>query len=57
MIGLHHWHIIVGLILGGVVAAPIAAYLSSRLPVKKLMIAVGVLIMIVSIRIIVLSLL
>lgn len=57
MIGLHHWHIIVGLILGGVIAAPIAAYLSSRLPVKKLMIVVGVLIIAVSIRIIVISVL
>jgi uncharacterized membrane protein YfcA len=57
MIGLDHWQIIIGLILGGVVAAPIAAYLSSRLPLKKLMIVVGVLIMIVSIRIIVLSVL
>lgn len=57
MIGLHHWHIIVGLILGGVIAAPIAAYLSSRLPVKKLMIVVGALIIAVSIRIIVMSVL
>jgi uncharacterized protein len=57
MIGLQHWHIIIGLILGGVVAAPIAAYLSSRLPVKKLMIVVGVLIVIVSIRIIAMSIL
>jgi uncharacterized membrane protein YfcA len=56
MIGLHHWQIIVGLILGGVVAAPIAAYLSSRLPVKKLMVVVGILICIVSIRIIAISL-
>jgi uncharacterized protein len=57
MIGLHHWQIIIGLILGGVVAAPLAAYLASRLPVKKLMIVVGVLIVAVSIRIIAMSLL
>ena len=57
IIGLHHWQIIVGLILGGVVAAPIAAYLSSRLPVKKLMVVVGILICLVSIRIIAVSIL
>ncbi|HEU5290378.1 MAG TPA: sulfite exporter TauE/SafE family protein, partial [Cyclobacteriaceae bacterium] len=57
LIGLQHWHIIVGLILGGVIAAPIAAYLSSRLPVKKLMVVVGILICLVSIRIIAISVL
>ena len=55
MIGLNHWQIIIGLILGGVVAAPIAAYLASRLPVKKFMIVVGILIILVSIRIILMS--
>lgn len=55
MIGLHHWHIIIGLILGGVIAAPIAAYLSSRLPVRKLMIVIGLLIILVSARIIAIS--
>jgi len=57
LIGLQHWQIIVGLILGGVIAAPIAAYLSSRLPIKKLMVVVGILICLVSIRIIALSVL
>jgi uncharacterized membrane protein YfcA len=38
--------------LGGVIAAPIAAYLSSKIPVKKLMIIVGVVVILVSIRII-----
>lgn len=57
MIGLQHWQVIIGLILGGVVAAPIAAYLSSRLPVKKLMVVVGILIILISIRIIAISLL
>jgi uncharacterized membrane protein YfcA len=55
VIGLSHWQIITGLIFGGVIAAPIAAYLSKRLPVKKLMIMVGVMVILVSIRIIVLS--
>jgi uncharacterized membrane protein YfcA len=51
VIGLSHWQIIAGLILGGVIAAPIAAYLSSKIPVKKLMIIVGVVVILVSIRI------
>jgi uncharacterized membrane protein YfcA len=55
VIGLSHWQIITGLIFGGVIAAPIAAYLSKRLPVKKLMIMVGVMVILVSIRIIVVS--
>jgi uncharacterized protein len=51
VIGLSHWQIIAGLILGGIIAAPIAAYLSSKIPVKKLMIVVGVVVILVSIRI------
>ncbi len=56
MIGIHHWQIIAGLILGGVIAAPIAANLSKNLPVKGLMIMVGVLVILVSIRILYLAL-
>jgi hypothetical protein len=56
MIGIHHWQIIAGLILGGVIAAPIAANLSKNLPVKGLMILVGVLVILVSIRILYLAL-
>jgi hypothetical protein len=51
VIGLSHWHIIAGLIAGGIIAAPIAAYLSSRLPLKRMMIFVGVVVILVSIRI------
>jgi len=56
MIGIHHWQIIAGLILGGVIAAPIAANLSKNLPVKSLMILVGVLVILVSLRILYLAL-
>lgn len=56
VIGVSHWQIITGLILGGVVAAPIAAYFSKKLPVKKLMIMVGIMVVLVSIRIILKSL-
>jgi uncharacterized protein len=55
VIGLSHWQIITGLIFGGVIAAPIAAFLSKRIPVKRLMIMVGVMVILVSIRIIVVS--
>lgn len=45
-------HVIVALVLGGVIAAPIAARLTQKLPVKKLMITVGVIIVLVSLRLI-----
>ncbi|PSR52021.1 ABC transporter permease [Adhaeribacter arboris] len=56
MIGIHHWQIIAGLVLGGVIAAPIAANLSKNLPVKSLMILVGILVILVSSRILYLAL-
>ncbi|SHH91785.1 hypothetical protein SAMN04488109_6082 [Chryseolinea serpens] len=52
-IGVGYLHIIVGLILGGLVAAPIAAQLTRKLPVKKIMIIVGVVVILVSVRLIV----
>ena len=52
LIGLHHWQVIAGLVIGGCIAAPIAAYTSRRLPVKTVMILVGVVVIIVSLRII-----
>lgn len=50
IIGLVHWQIIAGLIIGGVLAAPLAAYVCKRLPSRALMITVGVLIIVLSIR-------
>lgn len=52
-IGISHVHIIVALILGGVLAAPIAANLTQKIPVKKMMVVVGVVVILVSIRLIV----
>ncbi|WP_245970247.1 sulfite exporter TauE/SafE family protein [Pseudochryseolinea flava] len=52
VLGIEHWQIIAGLILGGLVAAPIAAYLSSRISTKRLMLVVGVVVILVSIRIV-----
>ncbi|WP_138483690.1 TSUP family transporter [Dyadobacter bucti] len=52
IIGFSHWQVVLGLILGGMVAAPIAATLSRRLPIKTMMIMVGTVVIIVSMRII-----
>ncbi|MDY0987862.1 Sulfite exporter TauE/SafE [Flavobacterium sp. ACN2] len=48
--GIHGWQIIIGLILGGVISAPIAAYLVNRIKRKPMMVAVGVLIIILSLK-------
>jgi uncharacterized membrane protein YfcA len=45
-----YWQIILGLLIGGSIAAPLAARMTRQLPVKTLMIMVGVLIIILSIR-------
>ena len=55
-IGLLHWRIILGLMIGGIVAAPIAALVAKRLPVKPFMILVGILIVVMSLRNLYLSL-
>jgi uncharacterized membrane protein YfcA len=49
-IGLELWPIIAGLIIGGVIAAPFAAYATKRLPDKILMIIVGCVVAILSLR-------
>ena len=41
-IGIHHWNIVAGLLIGGIVTAPFSAMLTSKLPTKKMFIAVGV---------------
>jgi uncharacterized membrane protein YfcA len=51
-----YWQIIVGLLVGGGIAAPLAARMTKQLPVKTLMIMVGVLIIVLSIRTIYLAL-
>jgi uncharacterized membrane protein YfcA len=55
-IGLELWPIISGLILGGVIAAPFAAYATKMLPDKVLMILVGCVVAILSLRTIVAAL-
>jgi uncharacterized membrane protein YfcA len=54
-IGISYFQIIVGLIIGGAIAAPIAATLTRKLPVKRLLAVVGIVVSLVSIRLIVKS--
>ncbi len=50
-VGLENYGLVIlGLILGGMIAAPIAAHLAQRLPVKTMMVLVGIVVIIVSLR-------
>lgn len=53
MIGVSHWQTILALIIGGLVAAPIAAKLAGKLPRKTAYILLGILVIFWSIRILV----
>ena len=55
-IGLLHWQVIVGLTIGGILAAPLAAYVCKKLPARALMFIIGTLIVILSVRTIYLAL-
>jgi len=50
VIGFSQWQVILGLILGGTIAAPIAARLANKLPVKALMIMVGIVVILASLK-------
>lgn len=52
----HSWQVIVGLIIGGVIASPFAAILVRRIKRRPLMILVGTLVILLSLRTILLSL-
>jgi uncharacterized membrane protein YfcA len=49
-VGLALWPVITGLIIGGVIAAPLAAYATKKLPEKPIMIVVAIVVMILSLR-------
>ncbi len=53
LIGVQHWQVILGLIIGGVAAAPIAAKLQGKLPRKASFILLGTMVVVWSIRILV----
>jgi uncharacterized membrane protein YfcA len=47
-VGIHHWNIVAGLLIGGIITAPFSAMLTSRLPVRKMFIAVGIVVIVMS---------
>ncbi|MCU0435353.1 MAG: TSUP family transporter [Bacteroidia bacterium] len=49
--GTTHWPVIAGLLLGGALASPIAVRLAGKLPRRTMLIAVGILVMIWSVRV------
>lgn len=50
MIGLQHWTIILGLVIGGLIAAPISIRLSTKISIRNGLILVGLLVIVVSLR-------
>ncbi len=50
LLGFGYWKIIIALIIGGVVAAPMAAYVCKHIPARTLMMIVGGLIILLSLR-------
>jgi len=48
VLGVQHLEIVLGLIIGGVIAAPLGAYIASRINQRLLLILVGVLVVISS---------
>ncbi|PUB28577.1 hypothetical protein C8J95_107152 [Elizabethkingia sp. YR214] len=55
-IGIHHWNIVLGLLLGGIFTAPFSAMLTAKLPTKKMFIVVGSVVIIMSLTTIIKSL-
>lgn len=49
-IGLSLWPVIAGLVIGGVIAAPFAAYATKHLPDRPVMVLVGVVVVLLSLR-------
>ncbi|MEO6547824.1 MAG: sulfite exporter TauE/SafE family protein [Ferruginibacter sp.] len=40
-IGIQHWNVVAGLLIGGIITAPFSAMLTAKLPTKKMFVAVG----------------
>jgi uncharacterized membrane protein YfcA len=47
-IGIHHWNIVAGLLIGGIITAPFSAMLTAKLPTKKMFAIVGCVVIIMS---------
>jgi uncharacterized membrane protein YfcA len=47
-VGIQHWNIVAGLLLGGITTAPFSAMLTTKLPMKKMFVVVGMVVIIMS---------
>lgn len=47
-LGIQHWNIIIGLLIGGIFTAPFSAMLTAKLPVKSMFVVIGLLVIIMS---------
>src|SRR5258705_4941015 len=47
-VGIHHWNIVAVLLLSGILTGPLSSFVSSKLPLRKMFIAVGIVVMIMS---------
>ena len=47
-IGIHHWNIVAGLLIGGIITAPFSATLTAKIPVKKMFVVVGIVVILMS---------
>ena len=47
-IGIHHWNIVAGLLIGGIITAPFSAMLTAKIPVKKMFVEVGTVVIVMS---------
>ncbi len=50
IIGISHWQIIFGIVIGGMLAAPLSIFLSNKIPTKKGLLLVGTLVILISIK-------
>jgi len=57
MLGGRYWEAVLGLIIGSALASPIAARVSNKISAKTIMVAVGIIVMIVSLRSVILFIL
>lgn len=56
-LGLGHWQVILGLVIGGMTAAPLAAKLAGKLPMRLMFMGVGILVILWSLNVLIRSLL
>ncbi|MBL7879702.1 MAG: sulfite exporter TauE/SafE family protein [Chryseobacterium gambrini] len=47
-LGIQHWNIILGLLIGGIFTAPFSAMLTAKLPVKSMFVIIGILVIVMS---------